>query len=246
MKKTPPSPALYRYQLNRMTQDSWQMFRLMGELALGFDRMGQVTKPFVTVYGSARTPITHRYYALAEELGRLLAQEDFAVVTGGGPGIMEAANKGAFETGGISIGVNIALPDEQLANHYQTFTLMHEYFHTRKMVLARYSVGFVVFPGGFGTLDELTEILTMIQTQKLDPFPIFLVSSSYWTGLVDWFRDTLAQEAAIAPDDLNLFRIVDDVGCIPGLIKHYHDTERDSGGFKIPGHLDRKRALGLG
>ncbi|HSK28540.1 MAG TPA: TIGR00730 family Rossman fold protein, partial [Candidatus Limnocylindria bacterium] len=160
-----------KFAVDRMSEDSWRMFRTMGEYAIGFDRMSRLSTPAVTVFGSARTEITNRYYELARQLGRALAEAGFAVATGGGPGIMEAANRGAFEAKGISIGLNIVLEHEQAPNPYQTLSLDFEYFHARKVMLAKYSVGFVVFPGGFGTLDELAEVLTLVQTQKLHAFP---------------------------------------------------------------------------
>lgn len=232
-----------KFEITRLTQDSWQMFRMLGEYAIGFDRLGQLKHPAVTVFGSARTAVTHRYYNLAYQLGIDLVRNGFAVVTGGGPGIMEAANKGALEMGGESVGLNILLEHEQKPNRYQSMSLEFEYFHSRKVCLAKYSVGFVVFPGGFGTLDELAEVLTLIQTQKLHPFPIFLVGSAYWQGLIDWFAQTLAHEGAIASDDLKLFRVVDDVADIPELIQAYHDSTRDAG-FKRPTEADRRRAQG--
>lgn len=235
------------FEINRMTQDSWRLFRLLGEFAIGFDRMGELQQPVVTVFGSARTPIKNRYYALAERLGRALAQAGFIVTTGGGPGIMEAANKGATEAGGQSVGINIRLPHEQRPNAYQSLSLDHEHFYSRKVMLAKYSVGFVVFPGGFGTLDELFEVLTLIQTQKLRPFPIYLVGRDYWGGLVQWLENTLAAQGAIAPDDLRLFKVVDEgeeMESIPAEIRRYHDQTEDTAGFKVPSPDDRKRAQG--
>lgn len=232
-----------KFEITRLTQDSWQMFRMLGEYAIGFDRLAMLKNPAVTVFGSARTKVTHRYYELAHELGLDLARNGFATVTGGGPGIMEAANKGALEAGGESVGLNISMEQEQKPNRFQSMSLDFEYFHSRKVFLCKYSVGFVVFPGGFGTLDELAEVLTLIQTQKLHPFPIFLVGSSYWQGLVDWFVQTLAEEGAIAPDDVRLFRVVDDVSDIPELIKAYHEREHKAG-FKVPTEADRARAVG--
>lgn len=219
------------------------MFRVLGEFAIGFDRLGEVKAPIVTVYGSARTQIKNRYYGMAEELGRELAEKGFAVATGGGPGIMEAANKGAFAAGGVSIGINIRLPHEQRPNAYQSISLEHEYFHTRKVMLARYSVGFVAFPGGFGTLDEVAELLCLVQTQKLHPFPIYFVGTAHWAGLVDWFQNTLVESGGIAPDDLRLFKVTDDVADIPEDILAYHDEQRDAG-FKVPTEADRRRAQG--
>lgn len=231
------------YDLNRMTGDAWRMFRILGEFAIGFDRMAHVEKPLVTVFGSARTPIKNRYYDLAERLGRALVEAGFAVATGGGPGIMEAANKGAFEAGGESVGLNIVLRKEQRPNLFQTVSLDHEFFYARKVMLVRYSAGFVVFPGGFGTLDELTEVLTLVQTGKTHPFPIYLVGKDYWSGLVAWFRETLEAEGAIAPDDLRLFKVVDDVTAIPEDIRRYRSPTEDAG-FKVPDEQDRRRALG--
>lgn len=234
-----------KFEIDRMTQDSWRMFRIMGEFAIGFDRMGRLKSRAVTVFGSARTQVTNRYYNLARTLGRALAEAGFAVATGGGPGIMEAANRGAFEAHGESIGLNILLEHEQKANPYQTLSLDFEYFYARKVMLAKYSAGFVIFPGGFGTLDELVEVLTLVQTQKLHPIPIYLVGSDYWSGLVQWFKDTLAQQGAITPDDLNLYKVLDDVTHIPGDIKRYHKSAGYAG-FKVPSERDRKLALGNG
>lgn len=220
------------------------MFRMMGELAIGFDKLSRVQQKLVTIYGSARTPITDKYYALAENLGGLLVHSGFGVMTGGGPGIMEAANKGAYEAKGVSIGVNISLPKEQIPNRYQTMSFEHEHFYTRKLVLAKYSVGFAVFPGGFGTLDEMLEVLTLVQTQKLKPFPIFLISSSYWSGLVDWMKSVLIPNGAIAADDLNLFKVVDNIEEIPEKIIRYHGPTTDTAEFKVPTLEDRRKALG--
>jgi len=232
-----------KFELDKLTEDSWRMFRIMGEFALGFDRMNQIRSPAVTVFGSARTQITSRYYNQARKLGRALVEAGYAVVTGGGPGTMEAANRGACEAKGTSVGLNILLEHEQGPNPYQTISLQFEYFYVRKVMLAKYSAGFVIFPGGFGTLDELAEILTLVQTQKIRPFPIYLVGSSYWSGLVQWFRNTLAKEEAIAKSDLDLFKVLDDVTAIPSDIGRYHTSAR-SAGFKVPREKDRKLAAG--
>lgn len=231
------------FEINRISQDSWQMFRMLGELAIGFDKL-KTLPPLVTVFGSARTPMTDRYYEQAHELGKMLAEKGFGVITGGGPGIMEAANRGAFEAGGVSVGANIGLPEEQIPNKFQTLPLQYEYFHNRKLILIKYSVAFVVFPGGFGTLDELLEVLTLIQTQKIRPFPVYLINSDYWKGLVAWFEQTLAERGAIERDDLFLFKVRDDHCLIPAEVKQYHSPKFDSQGFKIPTVRDRKRALG--
>lgn len=231
------------YALDKMTEDSWRMFRIIGEFAIGFDRMAHIEVPLVTVYGSARTALQDRYYGLAETLGRELVQAGYGVVTGGGPGIMEAANKGAFEAGGKSIGLNIVLPHEQKHNPYQTLSLEFEYFHARKVMLARYAHAFVAFPGGFGTLDEMMEILTLVQTLKMRPLPIYFVGEAHWRGLVDWFRSSLVEHGAIAPDDLKLFKLVDDVTAIPADIRNYHDPAQIDG-FKRPTLHDQKLAQG--
>ncbi|RJF72692.1 TIGR00730 family Rossman fold protein [Deinococcus cavernae] len=232
------------YALDQMTEDAWRMFRILGEFSIGFDRMAHQQVPLVTVYGSARTPLTDRYYGLAEVLGRELVRAGFGVVTGGGPGIMQAANKGAFEAGGISVGLNIVLPHEQKHNPYQTLSLEFEYFHARKVMLARYAHAFVAFPGGFGTLDEMMEILTLVQTRKMRPVPIYFVGEAHWRGLVEWFSNSLVQNGAVAPDDLNLFKLVDDVTAIPADVLNYHDPAQVDG-FKRPTELDRLRAEGL-
>ncbi len=232
------------YEIDRLTEDSWRMFRIIGEFALGFDRLNHITVPGVTVYGSARTAVTDRYYDVAERLGTILAQAGFAVITGGGPGIMEAANKGAFHAGGVSVGLNIQLPHEQKPNPYQTVSFSFEFFYARKVMLAKHSVGFVVFPGGFGTLDELLEILTLVQTQKMHSLPIYLIDSNYWKGLIEWMKSELITLGTIAQDDLNLFKIVDDIEIIPAEIKKYHEKTSDNAGFKIPTHEDKKRSEG--
>ncbi len=231
------------YALDRMTEDAWRMFRIIGEFSIGFDRLAHVQAPLVTVYGSARTRLTDRYYGLAETLGRELVAAGYGVMTGGGPGIMEAANKGAFEAGGTSIGLNIILPHEQKHNPYQTLSLEFEYFHARKVMLSRYAHAFIAFPGGFGTLDEMMELLTLVQTRKMRPVPIYFVGEAHWRGLVEWFQTSLVENGAIAADDLRLFKLVDDVAQIPGDIRTYHDAARNDD-FKRPTVADTLRAKG--
>jgi len=183
----------------------------MAEFVDGFDAMSTIEIPAVTIYGSARTPKNNPYYKKTEELAAKLAGAGYGIITGGGPGIMEAANKGAFEAGGISIGLNISLPHEQQANPYTNFPLNFKYFFVRKVMLMKYSSGFVAMPGGFGSLDELFEALTLIQTERIRPFPIVLFGKGYWSGLVDWIKETLAGSGNIGGDDIDLFRVVDDV-----------------------------------
>jgi uncharacterized protein (TIGR00730 family) len=221
------------YHIDALADDAWRMFRIIGEFAIGFETMRELEPPAVTVFGSARVKPGEPSYLEAEKLGRLLAESGFAVITGGGPGIMEAANKGAFQAGGVSIGMNIELKHEQKPNVYQTKALSFEHFFARKVMLVRYAKGFVVMPGGFGTLDELAECLTLIQTLKVHPFPVFLVGSSFWDPLVGWMESQAVTHGFIAADDLKLFKLVDDITEIPDAIKRYHDPEQQDE-FKRP------------
>jgi len=191
--------------------DVWRVFRIMAEFVEGFERLSRLG-PAVSIFGSARTRTTDPYYAKARELGAMLAKRNFAIITGGGPGIMEAANLGAHEAGGVSVGLNISLPTEQKANPYQTVTLNHHYFFCRKVMFVKYSHAFVCFPGGFGTMDECFEALTLIQTLKIDPFPVVLIGTAFWTGLIEWMRETMLEQFSnIHPTDLNLFRMTDNL-----------------------------------
>jgi uncharacterized protein (TIGR00730 family) len=189
--------------------DPWRVFRIMGEFVEGFDTLGDVFDG-VAIFGSARTPVTDPHYAAAVETARLLALENFPIITGGGPGIMEAANRGAVEGGGLSIGCNIELPFEQGTNRYVRRSIDFKFFFVRKTMFAKYSMAFVVFPGGYGTMDELFESLTLIQTGKVKHFPVVLFGSSYWSGMVNWLRDTVAHEGKIDNKDMLLFQITDD------------------------------------
>lgn len=209
---------------NSMIGDSWRMFRVLSEFVQGFDGMSAIEVPAVTIYGSARTASDQKYYLLAEKIAGGLAKAGYGVITGGGPGIMEAANKGAYEAGGVSVGLNIDLPHEQDPNPYANFTLDFKYFFVRKVMLMKYSSGFVCMPGGFGSLDELFESLTLIQTERIKPFPIVLVGSEFWTGLVDWIKDTLVGNGTISPEDISLFKVLDDadevVDYLNNIIQH--------------------------
>jgi uncharacterized protein (TIGR00730 family) len=188
--------------------DTWRVFRIMGEFVEGFDELATLTRG-VSIFGSARVQPDHPEYNAARETAGLLAREGFAVITGGGPGIMEAANRGAFEAGGLSVGCNIELPFEQKPNAYLTRSLKFKYFFVRKMMFVKYSLGFVIFPGGFGTLDELFEALTLIQTRKISNFPVVLYGTRYWKGLLDWTREFALEEGKISPEDLDLLHITD-------------------------------------
>ncbi|MFB2120173.1 TIGR00730 family Rossman fold protein [Parapedobacter sp. 2B3] len=191
-------------------KDSWQIFKIMAEFVDGFEKLAKIG-PCVSMFGSARTPQDHRYYKLAEDIARLLTERGYGVVSGGGPGIMEAANKGAYEAGGKSVGINIELPFEQFNNPYidRDKLLQFNYFFVRKVMFMKYSQGFIVLPGGFGTMDELFEAITLIQTGKIARFPIVLVGKDYWGGLIDWVKKTMLDAGNISPEDLNLYRLVD-------------------------------------
>src|SRR5687768_18042780 len=189
--------------------DSWRVLRIMGEFVWGFDHLADVSEG-VTVFGSARTRSDDPQYAKAVETTRLLAEAGIPVITGGGPGIMEAANRGAKEGGGLSIGCNIELPFEQGSNPYLTRSLNFKFFFVRKTMFVKYATAFIVFPGGFGTLDELFEALTLIQTGRVKDFPVILFGKSYWEGMVEWLARTVAGEGKIDERDLLLFQVTDD------------------------------------
>lgn len=188
--------------------DTWRVFRIMGEFVEGFDELATLTRG-ISVFGSARTRPDDPDYAAAQETAALLARAGFAVITGGGPGIMEAANRGAFEAGGLSVGCNIELPFEQGSNPYLTKGLKFKYFFVRKMMFVKYSLGFVIFPGGFGTLDELFEALTLIQTKKIRNFPVVLFGSTFWGGMLGWIRDFAMKEGKVSEQDLKLLHLTD-------------------------------------
>jgi uncharacterized protein (TIGR00730 family) len=210
--------------------DSWRALRILGEFVWGFDNLADVSGG-VSIFGSARTRPEDPHYQAAVETARLLAQAGIPVITGGGPGIMEAANKGAFEVNGLSIGCNIELPFEQGTNAYVTRSLMFKFFFVRKMMFVKYAAAFIVFPGGYGTLDELFEALTLIQTGKVKHFPVILFGRRYWSGMVDWLRDTVAAERKINPADLDLFRVTDDPGEAVALVIAAREQEAASGGI---------------
>lgn len=190
--------------------DPWRVMRIQAEFVEGFGALAELG-PAVSVFGSARTPKTDPMYAHAVELGRRLAESGYATITGGGPGIMEAANKGAAEAGGVSVGLGIELPFEDALNKWVSLGINFRYFFVRKVMFLKYAQGFVVMPGGFGTMDELFESLTLVQTQKMTRFPIVLFGSEYWAGLVDWVKDRMLADGYLSESDLDLFHIVDDV-----------------------------------
>ena len=199
-----------RYVIDNMNpQESWRIFRIMAEFVDGIETLSRL-EPAVTIFGSARSKPGEKHYAMAEDMGKMLATEGFCVITGGGPGIMEAANKGAKEGGGQSVGLNIVLPFEQHLNPYANIHLNFRYFFVRKVMFVKYAMSYVIFPGGFGTMDELFEALTLIQTDKIKPFPVVLVGSEYWRGLLDWISNTMIAEGMILPEDRAIFAVVDD------------------------------------
>ncbi|HYE13679.1 MAG TPA: TIGR00730 family Rossman fold protein [Pyrinomonadaceae bacterium] len=188
--------------------DTWRVFRIMGEFVEGFDELATVDRG-VAIFGSARTPADSPFYAAAQETAALLVEAGFAVITGGGPGIMEASNRGALDAGGVSIGCNIELPFEQQPNPYQTRSLTFKYFFVRKTMFVKYSTAFIIFPGGFGTLDELFEALTLIQTRKIRNFPVVLFGSEFWGGMMRWVEEQLLGSKYIAEGDLRLLHLTD-------------------------------------
>jgi hypothetical protein len=210
--------------------DPWRVLRIQSEFVEGFGQLAELG-PAISVFGSARTGPADPLYALAESIGAELARDGYAVVTGGGPGIMEAANKGCCEAGGVSVGLGIELPFEQGLNDFVDIGINFRYFFARKTMFVKYAQGFVVFPGGFGTLDELFEALCLVQTGKVTQFPVVLVGSSYWSGLVGWLRDTVLEEGKIAPADLDVFCVTDD-------IDEVMDTVRKAGAARV----ERERA----
>ncbi len=205
-------------------KDSWQIFKIMAEFVEGFEKLAKIG-PCVSIFGSARTSRDHADYKTAEACARLLTERGYGVISGGGPGIMEAANKGAYEAGGKSVGLNIELPFEQFHNKYidRDKLLEFNYFFVRKVMFMKYSQGYIVLPGGFGTMDELFEAITLIQTGKIARFPIVLVGKSYYGGLFDWVKDRMLEEGKISAEDLNLYRLVDTAEEAVGHIFKFYD-----------------------
>ena len=208
--------------------DTWRVFRIMGEFVQGFEDLAHVTNG-VAIFGSARTPSDDPEYKVAQETGALFARKGIPVITGGGPGIMEAANRGAFEAGGTSIGCNIELPHEQKSNDYLTLSLKFKYFFVRKMMFVKYSDAFIIFPGGFGTLDELFEALTLIQTHKIHNFPVVLYGSRYWQGMLEWLRGPMLGEAKIVEEDLERLHVTDSPSEIVEIVLRFQRSLKRAG-----------------
>ncbi|WP_374728966.1 LOG family protein [Natronospira bacteriovora] len=208
-----------------LTRESWKIFQIMAEFVEGFEKLSRI-RPSVSIFGSARTPEDHPYYKLAEDIALSLSDAGFSVVTGGGPGIMGAANKGAFKGRAPSIGLNIDLPQEQAPNPDQDIELHFRHFFTRKVMFVKYASAYVVLPGGFGTLDELAEILTLVQTGKTRRIPIVLVGRDFWSGLIDWFQARLVGEGMISADDMSLFHVVETPDEVIDCIFEHYSTRR--------------------
>jgi uncharacterized protein (TIGR00730 family) len=225
---TPTDPSLerpHRTLANNHVQDreSWKVFQIMAEFVEGFEQLAAI-KPSVSIFGSARVQEDQPYYALTRDIAHKLSEAGFAVVTGGGPGLMEAANRGAYEGKSPSIGLNIQLPHEQSGNPYQDISLHFRHFFSRKVMFVKYASAYVVLPGGFGTLDELAEILTLVQTGKSREIPIVLVQRSYWQGLLDWVEDKLAGEGMIDAEDLDLITVADEADEVVKFIFDYYGS----------------------
>jgi uncharacterized protein (TIGR00730 family) len=222
------------YEINDMAkEESWRMFRIMGELVEGFDRLSGV-EPAVTIYGSARLHPQDKLYSQTEEIARRLGEMGFSIITGGGPGVMEAANKGAREAGVTSIGLNIVLPAEQACNVYANKTLTFNHFFVRKVMLVKYASAFVIMPGGLGTLDELTEVLTLMQTRKIRPFPVILFDSRFWQGLLEWLRSAVLSKAFINEDDLHLLRLCDEPAEVAETVQRWYMKQEILGRRAVP------------
>ena len=213
------------------TNDSWAIFKIMAEFVQGYEKMAQIG-PCISVFGSARTKTDNPYYQQAVETSRLLVEAGYGVITGGGPGIMEAGNKGADEAQGKSVGLNIVLPFEQSCNQYVNHPVDFDYFFVRKVQFVKYSQGFITFPGGFGTLDELFEAITLIQTNKIEKFPIILVGTEFWEGLMDWVKKTLLDSFAnISPGDMDLIHLVDTADEVVEILDKFYEEYRLSPNF---------------
>ena len=230
-----PDPALQAYR----GRESWRVFEIMSEFVEATDRL-QSIQPAVSIFGSARTPREHPYYLLTEQIARLLSDAGFSVISGGGPGIMEAANKGAFYGKSPSVGLNIQLPHEQSGNPYQDVSQSFRHFFARKVMFVKHATAYVVMPGGFGTLDELMEALTLVQTGKSRRIPIILVNSVFWGGLIDWFRTVLVDEKVISPDDMDLIQIIDEPQAVVEAIFNFYESR----GFE-PSPKEREMQLSL-
>ena len=236
---TPPKLPIPAMPDSWNSKEAWRVFGIMSEFVSATERLNRI-HPAVSIFGSARTKPDNVYYKLTEEIARLLSDAGFSVISGGGPGIMEAANKGAFYGKSPSVGLNIQLPHEQVGNAYQNISQTFQHFFSRKVMFVKFASAYVVMPGGFGTLDELMEALTLVQTGKTRRIPIILVGSAFWAGMFDWFRTTLIDEKVISPDDMDLIQLTDDPQeVVSAIFKHY-----ETRGFE-PSDAERERQLFL-
>jgi uncharacterized protein (TIGR00730 family) len=211
-----------RYQINDMAkEESWRLFRIMGEFVEGFDRLSGI-EPAVTIYGSARIKPDHEMYEKARRIAFLLGKEGFNIITGGGPGVMEAANLGGQQAGVRSVGLNIELPEEQVPNPYCSSVLTFNHFFVRKVMLVKYAIAFIIMPGGLGTMDELTEVLELIQTERIKPFPVVMFGSDYWQGLLEWLKNSTLAGGYISEGDLRLLRLTDDPQEAADIVKSWY------------------------
>jgi len=210
------------YEINELAkEESWRMFRIIGELVEGFDKLSGI-EPAITIYGSARLRPEDELFAQTEEIACRLGQMGFSIITGGGPGVMEAANKGAFKAGAKSVGLNIELPEEQVCNAYTTKSITFSHFFARKVMLVKYATAFIIMPGGLGTLDELTEVLTLMQTHKMKPFPVILFDSNYWEGFLDWLKSSVLAREFVSEEDLDLLRVCDEPDTVIDVVHRWY------------------------
>lgn len=215
----------YEYEINDLAkEESWRMFRIIGELVEGFDSLSGV-EPAVSIYGSARIRPDDELYKQTEEIAQRLGEMGFSIVTGGGPGVMEAANRGALKAGAASVGLNIQLPEEQAPNVYTTKSLTFRHFFVRKVMLVKCATAFIMMPGGLGTLDELTEILTLMQTHKIRPFPVVLFNSNYWKGFLDWLQISVLAEGFISEEDFSLLRVCDETDAVIETVRKWYEKQ---------------------
>lgn len=215
----------YEYEINDLAkEESWRMFRIIGELVEGFDSLSGV-EPAVSIYGSARIQPDDELYKQTEEIAQRLGEMGFSIVTGGGPGVMEAANRGALKAGVASVGLNIQLPEEQAPNVYTTKSLTFRHFFVRKVMLVKCATAFIMMPGGLGTLDELTEILTLMQTHKIRPFPVVLFNSNYWKGFLDWLQISVLAEGFISEEDFSLLRVCDETDAVTETVRKWYEKQ---------------------
>ena len=212
----------HEYEINELVkEESWRMFRIIGELVEGFDKLSGI-EPAVSIYGSARIKADDELYAQTEEVARRLGELGFSIISGGGPGVMEAANKGALKAGATSVGLNIDLPEVQICNAYTTKSITFRHFFVRKVMLVKYATAFVIMPGGLGTLDELTEVLTLMQTHKIKPFPVVLYNSEFWKGFLDWLQSSVLAREFISEEDLNLLRVCDEPDAVIEIVQKWY------------------------